>query len=207
MIEEAKNSLQKAEEAEAQDVSPTIYNYTKNLIVQAEEAFASKDYNDARQKAYRGEAKARELEIVAKEEKLREKEGRLHEKIKKLEDELNRGTDIVELTLEESIVGFEYNNYELDKSSLSVLKEIADVLKRFSTYRIIIIGHTDSVGTSEYNQMLSEKRAKEVLKHMEIWIVKSRMTFIGYGEDRPIADNSTSEGRAKNRRVEFRLLK
>ena len=111
------------------------------------------------------------------------------------------------LTLGESIVGFEYNSDRLKESSLPILNEIAEVLKKFPIYRIIIIGHTDSKGTVEYNQDLSDRRAKNVLKYMKGRGVKSHMTPVGYGEDRPLADNGTSEGRAKNRRVEFRLLK
>lgn len=191
LIKKAKNALQKAKEADAQDVSPTIYNHVKKLISQADNAFAKKDYNEAREKAYKGEAKARELEDFAKKEKSR---GTLEE----LKKSLDKDADIVELTLGESIVGFEYNSDQLKESRLPILNEIAEVLKKFPKYRIIIIGHTDSKGTSGYNQDLSERRAKNVLKYM---------TPVGYGEDRPLADNGTSEGRAKNRRVEFRLLK
>ncbi|MCP4105417.1 MAG: OmpA family protein [Desulfobacteraceae bacterium] len=178
-----------------------MYNYVKKLIAQADKAFANKNYNDAREKAYKGEAKARELEFFAKKEKSRSK-------IDEFKKSLNKEARTVELTLEESIVGFEYNRDNLKESSLPILSDIAEILKEFSEYRIVIVGHTDSKGTNEYNQKLSERRAQSVLKYMSNQGVKSkRMTIIGYGEDRPIAKNTTPEGRAKNRRVEFRLLR
>jgi OOP family OmpA-OmpF porin len=73
---------------------------------------------------------------------------------------------------------------------------------------IEIAGHTDDVGSEAYNQKLSENRAQSVATYIiEHGIDTSRLNAVGYGESRPIAFNSDEEGRQKNRRVEFKVLK
>ena len=80
------------------------------------------------------------------------------------------------------------------------------VLDEFNRTYIDIIGHTDSKGSKEYNQRLSEKRAKSVARYLESNAVKrERVKADGMGEDDPIATNDTREGRAMNRRVEIKL--
>ena len=76
------------------------------------------------------------------------------------------------------------------------------------SYRVVLSGHTDSVGTEAYNQKLSEKRANAVAKALEeLGVSADKITSIGYGELKPIASNKTKEGRAENRRVEARFNK
>jgi OOP family OmpA-OmpF porin len=71
---------------------------------------------------------------------------------------------------------------------------------------LTIEGHTDSIGSTQYNQRLSERRANAVRKYLiEKGISSSRIRIVGYGEQRPIADNKTPEGRALNRRAEFEV--
>jgi len=84
------------------------------------------------------------------------------------------------------------------------VKKIAHLMQEFPDKNITIEGHTDYIGTEEYNQKLSEKRAKNVRQYMidQFRINGSRLTAVGYGEEKPIADNHTVEGRQKNRRVE-----
>ena len=70
-------------------------------------------------------------------------------------------------------------------------------------YRVVLSGHTDSIGKEAYNQKLSVKRAEAVAKTLEGFGVSAeKISTVGYGETRPIADNKTKEGRAQNRRVE-----
>lgn len=95
----------------------------------------------------------------------------------------------------------------LDKS-YSLLNEVADVLAKNAKIKVRIEGHTDSVGSDRYNQKLSEGRAASVRAYLiGQGIDPGRLTSVGYGEDRPIEDNGTQEGRAINRRVEFYILK
>ncbi|MBK7873276.1 MAG: OmpA family protein [Saprospiraceae bacterium] len=89
-------------------------------------------------------------------------------------------------------------------SSFEVLNQIVDILKRYPDYKMRIGGHTDSVGSSSTNQTLSEARAKACYDYLiSKGIEASRLSFTGYGETKPIADNRYKDGRDKNRRVEF----
>ena len=73
--------------------------------------------------------------------------------------------------------------------------------------RVEIQGHTDNVGSERYNQTLSERRARTDLNYLVArGINANRLQTIGYGETKPIADNSTPAGRAMNRRIEFKIL-
>ena len=81
-------------------------------------------------------------------------------------------------------------------------------MNEHSDYRVVLEGHTDSVGNDAYNQKLSEKRANAVAKALkDLGVSASKITTVGYGETKPIADNKTKEGRAENRRVEARFNK
>lgn len=83
------------------------------------------------------------------------------------------------------------------------IKKAADFLKEYPEATAVIEGHTDSVGSDAYNQKLSERRAKAVMKYLvdKLGINAKRLSAKGFGESKPIADNATEEGRYKNRRV------
>lgn len=108
-------------------------------------------------------------------------------------------------------VYFDFDKYTLKPESYVAIKSIARLMKKFPSMEIEISGHTDSINRSKnpnYNKELSQKRADEVKKALiKEGIEEHRIVAIGYGEARPIADNSTEEGRAKNRRTEFRIIK
>lgn len=84
------------------------------------------------------------------------------------------------------------------------IKKVADFMNEFPDTVATIEGHTDEIGTKEYNQNLSENRANSVRQYLidKFSIDGSRISAIGYGEDYPVAENDTVEGRQKNRRVE-----
>jgi len=91
--------------------------------------------------------------------------------------------------------------------SYGILDRAVKVLKEYADIRLEISGHTDSRGKSDYNRDLSQRRADAVnMYFIANGIDQSRLTTVGYGMDRPIADNATEAGRSKNRRTEFRLL-
>lgn len=102
-------------------------------------------------------------------------------------------------------VTFELNSSVLTGTSMAVLDEVATSLKSRSDIESIqVIGHTDSTGAADYNQSLSEKRAKAVADYLESQGVDGGLlSSKGMGESQPIADNSTKDGRSMNRRVEF----
>ena len=102
-----------------------------------------------------------------------------------------------------------YINFDTGKStikpeSIPIVEQIAALMKAHTDLKLSIEGHTDNVGTAASNKTLSEQRAKAVLDAVvKQGIAANRMTAIGWGQDKPVADNRTEEGKAKNRRVEI----
>ena len=103
-------------------------------------------------------------------------------------------------------VRFETGKDILKPESYIVLDKVMDLMRKYQEYSLSIAGYTDNVGNSRSNLRLSEKRAEACYNYLVgKGISPSRLTFRGYGEVNPVADNSTSEGRRVNRRVEFDL--
>ena len=99
---------------------------------------------------------------------------------------------------------FETNSYVLKDQSKTELEKLISFLNNNNTVNIEIGGHTDNVGSSESNKTLSENRAKAVYDYLVSNKISSeRLSYKGYGEEKPISDNNTEEGRAMNRRTEF----
>jgi len=112
------------------------------------------------------------------------------------------GQEYVQVNVKD--VNFRSGSAQLDPYELSRLKPVLDALQRYPNTRVHVEGHTDSDGTNKYNQQLSENRAKNVAFHlMDNGISRDRIMTYGYGEDRPIASNTTAEGKRMNRRVTF----
>ncbi len=102
---------------------------------------------------------------------------------------------------------FDFDHSSLRKKSYQTLQALVDILDRNLGASIEITGHTDSVGSDAYNNKLSLKRAKTVAEYLEMHCDGSiKITYQGYGEEVPIATNANAEGRAQNRRVEFKIL-
>lgn len=99
---------------------------------------------------------------------------------------------------------FDTNQATLKPEAKITIAKLSGIMLLMSELNVRVEGHTDSTGSAEYNQTLSQKRAEAVLAFLqENGLAGERMTAVGYGMDRPIADNATAEGRAKNRRVEL----
>jgi outer membrane protein OmpA-like peptidoglycan-associated protein len=95
----------------------------------------------------------------------------------------------------------------IKSSSFGILDNIVSIMKNNSEYNLSISGHTDSMGDDAKNMELSGKRADAVKKYLtDKGIQPDRLTARGYGETVPVADNNTAAGRAKNRRVEFKVI-
>jgi OOP family OmpA-OmpF porin len=102
---------------------------------------------------------------------------------------------------------FDFDKYVIKPEGKAKLDDLVAKTKGIALEVIIAVGHTDSVGTVEYNQGLSERRANAVKEYLvSKGIEKNRVYTEGKGEKQPIASNSTAEGRAKNRRTEIEVV-
>ncbi|HWH62571.1 MAG TPA: OmpA family protein [Ginsengibacter sp.] len=104
-------------------------------------------------------------------------------------------------------VEFDFGKSTLRPESYPTLDNLVDYLKRKPNERIEIGGHTDNIGSDEKNLVLSLERAKSIVAYLtEKGISNDRLVAKGYGAEEPIEDNSTDEGRQKNRRTEVKIL-
>jgi len=103
-------------------------------------------------------------------------------------------------------VFFKHNKWAISPQSFALLDEVAQALKDNPTIQVSVEGHTDSRGRDKYNLKLSQRRTDSVVRYLlDRGIESARLTSVGYGETRPIAENRTRDGREANRRVEFRI--
>ncbi len=103
-------------------------------------------------------------------------------------------------------ITFASDSAALNPNFTGVLNSVAIVLQKYQQTLLDIDGHTDSTGGAEYNQQLSEQRAVSVGQYLnQRGVDPRRLLVVGFGETRPIADNSTDFGRQQNRRVEVRI--
>jgi len=102
---------------------------------------------------------------------------------------------------------FDFDSYTLKTSSLPELNLLLNLLKNNPSLQILIKGHTDNIGSKDYNLLLSENRAKAVYEYLiKHGIEEQRLEFKGFGATQPVAANDTPEGRAANRRTEIEIL-
>jgi outer membrane protein OmpA-like peptidoglycan-associated protein len=103
-------------------------------------------------------------------------------------------------------VFFEVDKFELQQNSLAELDKLVYLMKKFPFMKIEIGGHTDNTGDKVKNKTLSQNRAKSVKDYLiSKGVDASRLSAIGYGDAKPIADNKTEQGRAQNRRTVFKV--
>jgi len=104
------------------------------------------------------------------------------------------------------IIYFATNDSKLNERNNQILDEVFNTLQNYSSYKVVVEGHTDSSGQASFNQALSEKRANSVMRYLiEKGMSPSRVSAKGYGETRPAVSNDTAEGRRENRRVVFEI--
>lgn len=126
--------------------------------------------------------------------------------------DLNEGCPTIKKEVIEKVnvaaqnIFFETGKANLLPKSFNSLNEIADLLKANPLYTITLEGHTDITGSDDKNIILSKSRANAVKNYLsDHGVEHSRIKILGYGSGRPVAENSTVEGRSKNRRVEIKL--
>jgi OOP family OmpA-OmpF porin len=101
-------------------------------------------------------------------------------------------------------IHFDTGKSTIKPESEPIIEQIVQLLKDNGDLKLSVEGHTDNVGDARSNLMLSEERAKSVVAALtKAGIQGSRLSAAGFGQDRPVADNRSEEGRAKNRRVEL----
>lgn len=119
-------------------------------------------------------------------------------------------TEEVQKTLNEyaKTILFDLGKSSIQTQSEPVLNDITNILKEYPDAKFTVEGHTDSSGSHTLNQKLSDARANAVKEYLVANGINAfRLSALGYGEDRPISENTTKSGRAKNRRVEINLVK
>ncbi len=138
---------------------------------------------------------------------------RMDKQAKKIEEEIpgaevERVGEGINVTFDESSgVYFDTEKYNINAKSRETLNKLADIFKEYPNSNILVEGHTDSTGSDSYNLTLSKNRAQAVTGYLvDNGIDRGRFTTKWYGESQPKYDNSTAEGRSKNRRVELAIV-
>lgn len=121
--------------------------------------------------------------------------------------EADRCETLLEAALAQGSITFRRAEAVLDAKSRPTLDRLVEIAGACPAFKISIDGHTDSEGIPERNNPLSERRAGAVIDYLvAAGIPADRLSAVGYGAERPIADNATAEGRARNRRIEFKVI-
>lgn len=167
----------------------------------------------ARELEIRLEQDAKDEALRSKEEALRVKESAVMEREKALAEAEALRAELAELQAQKTERGmvmtlgdvlFSTGKTELLPGAMSTMEKLANFLAEYPEKTILIEGHTDSVGSEAFNQDLSERRAMSVKDALlQAGVEASRIDTVGLGESTPVADNDTSAGRLKNRRVEI----
>lgn len=124
------------------------------------------------------------------------------------DDDLSRVQELIFNILRLGNIYFDYNKATIRPESRDSVEKIAGVLQEYPKVNVRVEGHTDSIASEAYNQRLSEARADSVKNALvELGVGASRIESVGLGELHPVAPNDTPEGRADNRRIEFKVLK
>jgi OOP family OmpA-OmpF porin len=113
---------------------------------------------------------------------------------------------LLDATLDKRIIEFDSGKATLTPSGKAILDEMAGALQKVKDKKVEVIGHTDNTGLRESNLALSQARAEAVRSYLTDKGIRADMIAVsGQGPDRPVADNATPDGRARNRRIEFRV--
>ena len=220
-LERASKALNRAAIAET-DEDMTSLAYVGSTRVEAARAIAARKAANARLQELgdvknKERLKAREIEIQleqqAKTQALRDKEAALLEResaLAKAEALRRELEELQALKTERGMVMtlgdvlFSTGKTELLPGAMNTIDKLAAFLQEYPEKTVLVEGHTDNVGTDEFNMDLSERRALSVKEALvQVGVDSSRIDTLGLGETSPITDNSTSAGRLKNRRVEI----
>lgn len=132
-------------------------------------------------------------------------EEQLRERMQGTGIEVDRQGDDIVLNMPSSVT-FGFDSSDITSQARSALDDVAEVLREYPETLVNIAGHTDSTGSADYNQRLSERRAEAVGNYLaQSGVQRQRLSMRGYGLTQPVASNDSESGRAQNRRVEITL--
>jgi len=133
-------------------------------------------------------------------------EAKLRKQLRDSGVSIQRDGDKINLIMPGNII-FATNSANINRNFTDVLNSVALVLEEYNQTLIVVSGHTDSSGSAQYNQKLSEERANGVAQYLRGQkILSDRFEIVGFGEEQPVANNNSAGGRELNRRVEITLL-
>lgn len=136
---------------------------------------------------------------------------RMDKQAKKMEQDLGKDATVervgegIKVTFNSQLL-FDFGKSDVKDANKMDLQKLSESLKQYSDTELLIIGHTDNVGSDSFNQALSEKRANSVSSYlMSLGVTPTRLKTQGMGESQPVSDNNTEMGREQNRRVEIAI--
>ena len=173
----------------------------RELAAEKERAAAQQAAEAARAEAERAEAEKEELK-----RRLEVELDRMQRALGRIADTRRTALGVV-MTLDSSQIEFDFNKADIRPKNREVLSRIAGVLLTFENYGVQVFGHTDNVGSVEYNKALSEKRAAAVRDYLvTAGINKDVMSTMGLGKSSPLVEGTDPESRQRNRRVELAIV-
>ncbi len=157
--------------------------------------FRGVDYGDIIKKPSKTKSKPKKPKSIEKDIKKQLKKSKLNFPVKKSEKGIS-------INLGELL--FDFNSTKLKQNTITNLDKLAKILMKYDHLQLTVEGHTDSIGTDEYNLKFSKLRAKKVMDYLiQKGILPNRIKYKGFGEHKPITSNKSIRDRAKNRRVEI----
>ncbi len=128
--------------------------------------------------------------------------------VQEILQKLDAGEPVENMVINLGDINFRFGTAELEPQATDYLNQVVDLMRKAPNIELYIQGYTDNIGSEEFNKQLSSNRAQNVQMYLEEKGVEAdRLISEGFGSSKPIADNSTSEGRARNRRVEMEVFK
>ncbi len=176
-------------------------------------AEASRTISEAERRVAQKKAESLEEEVVrTRDEVARIKEerdaemNRLQEALGRIADTRRTALGLV-MNLGSDTINFDFDKANLRQENKELLSRVVGVLLTSNGYKVQIFGHTDDIGTAEYNQKLSLRRAEAVRNYLvEAGLDPSIVTVKGFGKSNPLVEGTSAEARAKNRRVEVGII-
>lgn len=216
--EQARQAEAARKQAEARERQAAAEREAAELLAQASEAerkqaearelAAEQERADAQQaaEAARVEVERAEAEKDQLKRRLEAERDRLQRALGRIADTRRTALGVV-MTLDSSQIEFDFNKADLRPENREILSRIAGVLLTFENYGVQVFGHTDQIGSVEYNQELSEKRASKVRDYLVAsGINPDVLSTMGMGKSTPLVEGTDPASRQRNRRVELAIV-